>query len=126
MYEANQIKLLNNNIAMLRKQITDNHADISRLRKTREKIIAAQEKLRKTQSLIHQPELSKETWQGSHADDFLKIRDSIKQEFKSIHDLQVEVLTDNIYIKTYQLETLNKTYEDKIREKESEINFYQN
>jgi len=52
------------------------------------------------------------------------MRDSIKQEFKSILDLQIEVLIDNISMKITHLTELNKAYENKIYDKEIELNFY--
>lgn len=121
-----QISLLKSDISMLKEQIADNNSDISKLEEIKAKIMTSQEELGKRRTLTTQPNISPETWEGNYADAFLKIRNSIEQEFKSILDLQIEVLIDNISIKTSQLEELNETYEDKIHEKELEINFYQN
>jgi len=126
MDDADQIKLLENDISMLREQITENNADISRLEKSKEKIMKNQEVIGEKHTLTTQPNLSSETWAGNYADEFIEIRDSIEQEFKSILDLQIEVLIDNISLKTSQLVELNRTFEDKIQEKQLEISFYQN
>lgn len=126
MESAHHIELLENDIAILREQINNNQEDIARLEQSKMGIINDQEELGEKQVLTMEPDLSSDTWDGDSAHGFVEIRDSIAQEFKEILHLQTEVLIDNIAVKISQLDELIETYEDKIREKESEIMFYRN
>lgn len=120
-----QVELLEDDISMLEEQIANNNDEIARLEKSKVKIMSNQEDLGEKQTLTTEPDLTSETWEGNSADKFLEIRESIEQEFKSILDLQIEVLIDNISLKITQLEELNETYEDKIQEKQSEVLFFE-
>ena len=124
MDDTYQIKVLENDISILKGQIADNNTDISRLKKAKNKIISGQDHLYKTQSLAAKPTLSHKEWKGNHANEFLEVRDMMEQEFKTIVNLQIEVLLDKIAIKISQLEELNTAFKNKIIDKESEINFY--
>jgi|SRR5699024_759771 len=124
MDDVHQIKVLENDISILRGQIAGNNRDISRLKEAKNKIISGQDHLYKKQSLAKKPTISYEKWKGNHANEFLEIRDMIEQEFKTIVNLQIEVLLDKISIKLSQLEELNTAYKNKIIDKKSEINFY--
>ena len=124
MDDVHQIKVLENDISILRGQIAGNNRDISRLKEAKNKIISGQDHLYKKQSLAKKPTISYKKWKGNHANEFLEIRDMIEQEFKTIVNLQIEVLLDKISIKLSQLEELNTAYKNKIIDKKSEINFY--
>ncbi|MBT2215759.1 DUF5082 domain-containing protein [Virgibacillus dakarensis] len=45
---------------------------------------------------VNQPDLSSETWQGKHTNDFLDKRENIKQEYNNMMNTQVGILLDNI------------------------------
>jgi len=119
-----QINFIKHDISMLKELISDNDTSILRLVHSKNEIINEQEHLFEIQGLNNQPELTPHLWNGHNAKDFIEMRDSIKQEFKSILDLQIEVLIDNISMKITHLTELNKAYENKIHDKEIELNFY--
>lgn len=120
-----QMKFLKHDISMLKELISDNDTSILRLVESKNNIINKQEYLIQSQKLNTQLELSSNTWAGRSADEFKEMKRSVQQEFKSILDLQIEVLIDNISMKISHLMELNKAYENKIHDKELELRFYQ-
>ncbi|WP_327366138.1 YwqH-like family protein [Virgibacillus dakarensis] len=60
------------------------------------KIIADQDELSMQKGAVNQPDLSSETWQGKHTNDFLDKRENIKQEYNNMMNTQVGILLDNI------------------------------
>lgn len=120
-----QMNFLKHDISMLKELISDNDTSILRLVESKNNIINKQEYLIQSQKTNTQLELSSTTWAGQRADEFKEMKRSVQQEFKSILDLQIEVLIDNISMKISHLIELNKAYENKIHDKELELRFYQ-
>lgn len=119
------MNFLKHDISMLKELISDNDTSILRLVESKNNIINKQEYLIQSQKTNTQLELSSTTWAGQRADEFKEMKRSVQQEFKSILDLQIEVLIDNISMKISHLIELNKAYENKIHDKELELRFYQ-
>ncbi|GGB38694.1 hypothetical protein GCM10011409_15250 [Lentibacillus populi] len=91
-----QISQLTSEISTFNGVIKDNNEKIGRLEDSKIKIIADQDELSMQKGAVNQPDLSSETWQGKHTNDFLDKRENIKQEYNNMMNTQVGILLDNI------------------------------
>lgn len=120
-----QILLLTNGIHALNSQITNNNADIAKLKNAQTNIIADQKELGSKRTLVTEPNLSNDTWQGKYATEFLEIREEVGNQFTNILQSQIETLLDNISSKIAVLENSNDQLSSTIISKRNEIRFLQ-
>lgn len=121
---AYEIRRTENSIRFIANELSSLRQDVERLKRTKNRLLLSFEKFIDRQKEISKPSLTKDTWQGELANEFLMYRQyELKGSYLTIPHDQLTKRIEQIEQKISQLEATMINLENQLQAKRTQLSY---